>query len=201
VLFLNRATRKPASLGILPGSFNPLTRAHLALAEAALAVVDEVVLILPTTFPHKTFEGADFEQRTAMLAAVDRHPRLAAATSQGGLFLEIAEECRAAYGQDTALAFVCGRDAAERVVSWPYDDPGSVQRMLRAFELLVASREGRYQPPEHLRDRVRQLELPTAFSEISATEVRRRNRQGRAWEDLVPEAIVPLVRRIYRPLE
>jgi nicotinic acid mononucleotide adenylyltransferase len=174
----------------------------LALAEAALAVVEDVVLVLPATFPHKNFEGADFQQRSAMLAAaVDRHSRLAAATSQGGLFLEIAEECRAAYGHDTALTFVCGRDAAERVVSWPYDDPGSVQRMLRAFELLVASREGSYHPPEHLRGRVRQLDLPASFSAISATEVRRRIQQGHAWEELVPETIVPLVRRIYRPAE
>src|SRR5271166_5565513 len=110
--FLSRCREQPARLGILPGSFNPPTRAHLALAEAALAELDEVVLVLPRAFPHKDYDGASSVQRADMLRTlVDRRPRLAAAASVGGLFIEIAHECRAAYAPDVELAFVCGRDA------------------------------------------------------------------------------------------
>ena len=198
--FLNPAEGKPARLGILPGSFNPPTRAHCALAEAALTEVDQVVLVLPRTFPHKIYEGADFAQRADMLrVTVDRQSRLMAATSQGGLFLEIAAECRAVYGAAVELAFICGRDAAERVVNWPYDDPGTLGRMFDNFHLLVASRDGAYDPPAHVRHRIRPLPLASDLDSVSASEVRRRIRQGAPWEHLVPEAIVPIVRKIYRP--
>jgi len=96
-----------------------------------LAELDEVVLVLPRVFPHKNYAGASFAQRADMLhALVDRRPRLAAATTEGGLFIDIAEECRAAYGPNVQLAFVCGRDAAERIVGWDYGKPNAINKML-----------------------------------------------------------------------
>jgi nicotinate-nucleotide adenylyltransferase len=198
--FLSPCPDRPARLGILPGSFNPPTRAHLALAEAALAELDQVVLVLPRTFPHKNYDGASFTQRADMLRALlHGRPRLAAATSVGGLFIEIAQECRAAYGPNVALAFVCGRDAAERMVGWNYGKPNAINRMLEIFQLLVAFREGAYEPPQHLRQHIRPLALPADVNAISASDVRRRIREGAPWQHLVPDAIVPMVREIYRP--
>src|ERR1039458_7945743 len=67
-------------LGVLPGTFNPVTVAHLALAEAALTIVDEVVFVLPRQFPHKTYSGAAFEQRAELLEmALEGEPRFSAA--------------------------------------------------------------------------------------------------------------------------
>ena len=200
--FLSQCRDQPARLGILPGSFNPPTRAHLALAEAALGELDEVVLVLPRTFPHKNYDGASFTQRADMLRALlHGRPRLAAATSVGGLFIEIALECRAAYGPNVELAFVCGRDAAERMVGWDYGKPNFINRILEAFHLLVACREGAYEPPQHLRQHIHALPLPTGVNGISASDVRRRIRDGFPWQHLVPDAIVPMVREIYRPPE
>ncbi len=75
--FLTRIPTNPTRLGILPGSFNPPTQAHLALALAALANpqagLDEVVLVLPSAFPHKTFDGATFTQRAQMLRVLPLH--------------------------------------------------------------------------------------------------------------------------------
>jgi len=198
--FLSPCPDRPARLGILPGSFNPPTRAHLALAEAALVELDEVVLVLPRTFPHKNYDGASFAQRADMLrASLHGRPRLAAATSVGGLFIEIAQECRAAYGPNVALAFVCGRAAAERMVGWNYGKSNAINRMLEIFQLLVAFREGAYEPPQHLRQHIRPLALPADVNAISASDVRRRIREGAPWQHLVPDAIVPMVREIYRP--
>lgn len=198
--FLSRYRGEPKRLGILPGSFNPPTRAHLALAEAALAEVDEVVLVLPGAFPHKNFDGASFAQRAAMLRALpDCCPRLSAATSEGGLFVDIAQECRAAYGLGIQMSFVCGRDAAERIVNWDYGKPNAINQMLEIFQLLVAGRDGSYEPPAPLRRHIRSLPLAATFDGISASDVRRRIREGMDWQHLVPEAIVPIVRQIYRP--
>jgi nicotinate-nucleotide adenylyltransferase len=185
-------------LGILPGTFNPPTRAHLALARAALDQVDEVLFVLPRVFPHKHYDGASFEDRMEMLRAAIAHgPRFRAAATERGLFIEIARECRAAYG-DVSLSFICGRDAAERIVNWDYGEPAAFSAMLAVFDLLVASRGGEYDPPETYAARIRPLVLDAGYDDISATEVRNRIARGESWEDLVPASIVPLVRRIYR---
>ena len=189
--FFRRSADKPCRLGVLPGSFNPVTVAHLALAEAALSVVDEVVFVLPRQFPHKTYTGASF----AAAGGAAGHwpwraqPRFSAAASERGLFVEIAEECREAYGADVRLSFLCGRDAAERIANWDYGRPGAFAEMLRQFDLLVAARSGEYCPPEDVLSSFGRLELNGAFDHVSASEVRSRIANGEPWEHLVPAAV------------
>src|ERR1035438_8807507 len=99
--------------------------------------------------PTRTTMVRVLPKRVEMLGAVlDGRARLAAAASVGGLFIEIAHECRAAYGPSTALTFVCGRDAAERIVGWDYGNQNAISNILETFQLLVACREGAYEPPE-----------------------------------------------------
>jgi nicotinate-nucleotide adenylyltransferase len=197
--FFRRALASPRRLGILPGTFNPPTRAHLALARAAEGQVDEVLFVLPREFPHKAYEGASFEQRIEMLQlAVAGEPHFSIASTDRGLFIDIARECQDAYG-DADLSFLCGRDAAERIVNWDYGAPGAFEAMLDAFDLRVASRGGHYQPPVKLMHRIHALSIGADYDEVSATDVRERITRGEAWEHLVPETIIPLVRRIYRP--
>lgn len=195
---IRRAEGTPARLGVLPGAFNPPTRAHIALARSALAHLDEVLFVIPHAFPHKVYEGASFEQRIEMLLrAVDDEPAFSVGASAGGLFIEIARECRAVYGPGVKLWFLCGADAAERIVNWDYGPSGPIDDQLREYGLMVAPRKTPYVPPERLRARVRSLALDAVYNELSATEVRARIHEGRPWEHLVPEAVVPMVRAIY----
>lgn len=197
IRFFRRAAGEPQKLGILAGTFNPPTRAHLAMARAALDVVDEVVFVLPRVFPHKPYEGASFEERVRMLElALADESRCSIASSDQGLFIDIARECREAYGPRTQLYFVCGKDAAERVVNWDYGRPGAIAEQLREFQLLVFPREGAYEPPAELRDRIHVLPL-VGCQDVSATRVREAIRRKGPWEELVPAAIVALVREIY----
>jgi nicotinic acid mononucleotide adenylyltransferase len=136
----------PAKLAILAGAFNPPTRAHLGVADAALAVVDEVLFALPRAFPHKEYKDREFETRLEWLrAALAGYPRFSLAVTEGGLFIEIAREARAVYGTSTELFLLCGRDVAERIVGWDYGEGDGIQKQLEAFELLVASRGGVYE--------------------------------------------------------
>ena len=152
--FFLRAQAEAQRLGILPGAFHPPTRAHMALARAALTVVDEVLFVLPRELPHKRYERVGFEDRIRMLkAAAADEPRFSIGATEGGLFIEIARECWVAYGGNTRLAIICGRDAAERIVEWDYGASGVIGEMLKEFELLVASRGGVYVPPPELRSR------------------------------------------------
>jgi nicotinate (nicotinamide) nucleotide adenylyltransferase len=198
--FLRRAPGQAARIGILPGAFNPPTVAHLALAHSALAHADETLFVLPREFPHKPFAGAPFEARIEMLlAATAGTPRFSVAVSEAGLFRDIAGECREAYGEGARFSFLCGRDAAERILNWDYDGDASVAEMLREFDLLVAARRGELEAPLHLRHAIEQLHLSGDLDLVSSTEVRERIARGEPWEDLVPESVRKLVVEIYRP--
>ena len=198
VEFFRRPANKPFRLGVFPGSFNPVTVAHLALAEAALTVVDEVLFVLPRQFPHKAYSGASFEQRVELLdAALHGNPRFSVAACNGGLFAEIAAECREAYGADVRLSFLCGRDAAERIADWDYGRPGAFLEMLKQFDLLVAARSGDYCPPQSLLSSFTRLELNGDFDHVSASDVRARIGKSESWEHLVPAATRRLVSEVY----
>lgn len=183
-------------IAILAGSFNPPTVAHLAIAEAALQMVDHVLLVLPRTLPHKHYDGVSFDQRLSMLRIVaDRRMGMTTAVSDCGLYFEIAEEAQELF-PSAELHLLCGRDAAERIVGWNYGEAGVVHRMLQQFRLLVAPREGAYQPPQDLEHAVRHLRN-VQFDECSATLVRERIRAGESWRELVPDEIADLVRQWY----
>src|SRR5260370_28574256 len=115
--FYFRATGTPAKLAILPGAFNPPTRAHLAMAEAALSEMDEILFVLPRAFPHKEYSGAAFNTRVEWLrAALAGNPRFSLAAADRGLFIDIAREAAADYGGALGLFFFFGPRAAGRVV-------------------------------------------------------------------------------------
>jgi nicotinate-nucleotide adenylyltransferase len=198
MVFRRRAPGRPSRLGILPGTFNPITVAHLGLALAARRHCDEILFVLPRVFPHKSYSGASLQQRVELIEAVlAEQTEFSLAISNAGLFVEIAEECRNAYGPDVRLSFLCGRDAAERIAGWDYGDSGAFAEMLRRFDLLIARRHGEYTPPAELSAGMERLELPPELEPVSATEVRRRLAHGQTWEHLVPPAIRGRVREIY----
>jgi nicotinic acid mononucleotide adenylyltransferase len=182
------------SIAVLAGAFNPLTRAHLALVDAGLRVTDEAICVVPRAYPHKSFDGAGFEDRLEMLQRAKSGYEVA--VTEGGLLIDIARELRRAR-PEAEIHFLCGRDAAERVLNWDYGTPGAVETMLDEFGLLVAARQGEFSAPAHLRSRIRPLPIAAEFDDHSSSEVRRRIAASEAWEHLVPESIVDLVGQIY----
>jgi nicotinate (nicotinamide) nucleotide adenylyltransferase len=193
--FCQRAAGLPTTLGVFPGTFNPVTVAHVALAHAALRLVDEVVFILPRALPHKTWSGASFDDRLSLLlTALAGEDRISIASSVQGLFVEIAAECRAAYRPDIRMSFLCGADAAQRIATWDYGDPAAFTRMMEEFDLLVAERGLEFDAPHRL------LDVGSGYTHVSASEVRQRILRGEPWEHLVPAATREQVRRIYSPI-
>jgi nicotinic acid mononucleotide adenylyltransferase len=185
-------------MGLLPGAWNPPTVAHLGIARAALEWADEVVLVLPRTFPHKGFEGASFENRIDMLCEVAASEQgLSVASSDGGLYLEIAEEAAEALQPQTEIGLVCGRDAAERIAMWDYGMPGVFESMIARYPLLVAGRAGKYVPAPGHSHRIVTLPVAGSFDEVSSSEIRRRIRAGERWQHLVPKTIVSRVAELY----
>jgi nicotinate-nucleotide adenylyltransferase len=196
--FLHRAGTDPHSVAVFPGAWNPPTVAHLEIARAARMQADEVIWVLPRKFPHKGFEGAGFEARARMLKAlVESEPGFSAALSEGGLYAEIAEETREFFREDTGIALVCGRDAAERIATWDYGVPGVFDELLRRHRLWVAARQGEYEPPGRHCERIVRLPMEPYWDEVSSSEVRRRMAGGEDWRKLVPAAIAAMVQDIF----
>lgn len=185
-------------MGILPAAFNPVTVAHLEIARAARRqyALDEVLFLLPMVFPHKEYTGAGLEQRIEMLrAALAQEPQFFIGSTDRGLFIEIARECRPVYGPLAELFFLCGRDAAERIAGWDYAGELSFGQQLQQYQMLVAPRSGPYVPPAEWVERIHPLELPEDLEAVSSAAVREAIAAGAAWEFLVPEAVAELIRR------
>jgi nicotinate-nucleotide adenylyltransferase len=198
--FLRRAVLNSTRIGVLSGAFHPPTRAHIGLALSALDAneTDEVVFVMPSSLPHKLYERVLLEDRIQLLLeAIGAEPRFSVALTDGGLFLEIARECRVHY-PCAALRFLCGRDTAERIVNWSYRDLPPIHQQLKEYELLVAPRQGIFEPPEHLRASVAHLPVEPEYDEVSSTEVRQRIATGEPWTHLVPSRIVERVKELYR---
>lgn len=196
--FLHRASGQSQRLAIFPGAWNPPTVAHVAVARAALEWADEVIFVLPKSFPHKSFEGASFEQRQEMLRSLARTcEAFSAAVSETNLHIEMAREASESCGADSEIGVICGRDAVERIAGWDYGRPGVFEEMLEKYPLLVAARRGEYTPPAHLSNRIISLNLEKTFDDVSSSEVRRRLEANEAWQHLVPAALLPEVSVIY----
>jgi len=191
--------RSKPRLGVLSGTFNPPTRAHLALAEqAALALLlDEVLFVLPEIPPHKRQLEASLEQRAEMLVlAVGAYPNFSAAITTHGLFLDIHRAIAPLYPAQTQVFFLAGRDAAERILlRWPYTDPQqALADMFARFEFVVAQRGGpfvvpRDSPAASYAEKIHFLTLPAEYEACSGTLARERVSRDQPAEDVVPTEV------------
>jgi nicotinate-nucleotide adenylyltransferase len=196
-------------LGILSAAFNPLTRAHVALAQSAYDhyQLHEVLFVLPITQPHKLIHDAPLEARLRMIdLAVQGHPAFSIGMCTHGLFVDICRAATVAYPPQTHLWFISGRYAAERILTWPYPDPAkALGEFFAQAELLVADREGAFVLPDTstVRDyagHVHHLPLPAEYSHVSATEIRTRLAKGEEVGELVPPPVLSYIRgqHLYR---
>jgi len=191
-------------LGVLGGGYNPITRAHLLLARGAVEQFNlhEVIFVLSKILPHKPLFGASIEQRLEMMRlGIADAPYISLGFCTHGLFLDICTALKNVYPQDTELYFITGRDAAERLLSWPYSDPAqAMEQMFDAFQLLVCSRHGKLTLPENpmiqkYSCRIHTLRLPENLDHISSTRVRQRIGAGQPVKELVPAAVADFIRK------
>ncbi len=195
-------------LGILGGAYNPITHAHLALADTVVNTlnIDEVLFCLPQVPPHKTIFGASLDQRLDMMQlAISHTPYASAGLSTHGLFIDIYQAACEIYPASTEVFFLTGRDAAERILTWDYEDTEAVlQDMFAAFQFIVCDRDGVFEIPDDPRltpyhDRIHRCAVPLNVDHISSTTVRERLQQGLAIDDLVPAAVADYIQthRLY----
>lgn len=189
-------------LGVLGGAYNPITRAHLLLARYSReqCKLDEIIFVLPKILPNKPLVGAPVEQRLEMMRlGISGISYISLGVCSHGLFLDICKGLQQIYPQEPEIFFITGRDAAERILTWPYDDPAAaLARMFADFQLLVFQRKGSLDLPENplVQDhanRIHTLEMKENLDHISSTKVRQRIRNGQPIKGLVPAEVAAYI--------
>ncbi len=182
-----------ARIGVLGGSFDPVTRAHITIVEAAAdgLCLDRVLLIPVAQQPFKP-EGprAGPADRVAMLElAVRNHPRLSVdrrEIERGGpsYTIDTVEDLSRDFHGDE-LFFLVGADAAREFSSWR--DAARIGEFVRVVALTRAGEA----PPDspHI---PQTITVPSL--DISASGVREAVGRGRRFEDLVPPRVAEYIR-------
>ena len=163
-------------VGVFPGSFDPLTTAHLAIADAAIVAcrLDRLDLMISRAALAKEPGGhAPIEARVAAIerAAVDR-PALRAVTTDYQLIADLAD------GYDVC---VLGADKWHQLHDVEFYDGSVAARdaaLARLPMLAVAPRHGVRAPVPH--ERLVILPVDAAFHGISSTSVRAGREEWRA---------------------
>jgi len=163
---------------------------------------------LPITQPHKLIHDAPIEARLQMMnLAVQDTTAISIGLCTHGLFIDICRAVALAYPPQTRLWFISGRDAAERILTWPYADPvAALSTLFAQAELLVADREGVFTLPDiaPVREQaahIHHLPLAGEISHISATEIRTRLAKGEEVDELMPWPVLHYIQehRLYQP--
>lgn len=200
---------KAERVGVLAGSFNPPTLAHLALAESARAIAHlDVVLwvISRVTVDKEQVTRAPLPARLAALSAlVAPRAHEAVASINRGLYAEQAVALHAALPQLRELCFIVGFDKIVQIVDPRYypDRTAALDLLFAQAELLVAPRDDEgaadlamlFARPENQpwAACVQFVPLAPHWRTLSSSAVRQDIEAGRPITDLVPPETLALV--------
>lgn len=189
-------------VGMLCGSFNPLTLAHTELAERAreTARLDLVFFTLATvTIDKERVTGLSLEDRLVLLSLyAQQHTGTGVALVNRGLYFEQAQAFRSALGEHVELSFVVGMDKLLQILDPKYyQDRDAALRQLFALTSLIVANRGALERAEFnrlldrpenrpYRFRIQFCPLSETVADLSATEVRERLARGRSVENWVP---------------
>jgi nicotinic acid mononucleotide adenylyltransferase len=206
------APGSPERVGLVSGSFDPMTLAHAALADA-LGGAAELVLFLysPGTLPKEPGPGGDPgpplldpKDRVASLLAYCRsRPGLGVALCSHGLYADQAEAARRAFpGAD--IVFGVGSDKVLQLLdpAWYRDRDAALDELFSAARVAYAVREGEEERvAEALEEanrwagRMEPLALPRDVAGLSSRRVREEVVRGRDVAGLVPPEVLPFIER------
>jgi nicotinic acid mononucleotide adenylyltransferase len=201
---LRPLTQAPATIAVLPGSFNPLTRGHEALITAARREgVGAALLVLPVRAIDKegVARAALVDRALVLMQWAAGHGGAGVALVNRGLYLEQAALLAAQY-PSSAITFLVGYDKVEQIFDPRYytDRDAALEALFGLAALRVAPRQGRgqdaldtlLQREENRRfaAHVTPLKLEADVDALSSTTVREAARAGdpdrAACERLVP---------------
>jgi len=190
------------SLALYGGSFNPIHIGHLIVARAVgeHLQISRLILIPCATPPHKRIDQlADAAERLEMVRqAVADEPLFEVSdielNRRGPSYtLLTVEAFRESIGPDTPLYWIIGADTLPELHTWY-----RVEELVEACSMITVARPGYAEPDlaplsklltsaqiQRLRDNI----LTTPWIDVSATDIRKRLREGRSIRYLVPDEV------------
>lgn len=188
-------------VGLLGGTFNPVHRGHLLMAQAAQRYLGlHKVLFIPAHLPpHKRMEGnATAEDRARMVElALQGHPRLELSRVEldrppPSYTVDTARLLRKQYPEVKEWFFLVGSDTARQLPSWK-----EIAKLRRMVRFAVIPRPGDPLAPYPVAGVIR---LPVTTAPVSSSLIRQRVRQGLEIRQMVPEGVARAIeeRGLYR---
>jgi nicotinate-nucleotide adenylyltransferase len=185
-------------LGVLGGTFDPIHHGHLVAAQEAFYQLglDQVLFVPAGMPPHKPagpITPARHRLRMIELAIGDRPcfalSRVDVDRPGPHYSADTLQLLKDEWGIDTTLFFIEGSDSLAEILSW--HEP---QRIAELAELTVVERPGAEPDLDRLeqhlpalKGRMHRVQMP--LLDISSTDLRRRVREGRPIDYLVPDAV------------
>lgn len=197
-----------SALGLVPGSFDPMTIAHAGLVEALAA--DAVLLVCsPATLAKESGPGgtpsepllAPTQRVASLLAYARRRPAVGVALCSHGLYADQAVAAADAF-PGMRLVFGMGSDKVLQLFdpAWYEDRDAALERLFSLAEVRYAVRrgdEGRLAAALAEEPRwagsLRALKLPPGAAGVSSRSVREGLRRGADVTPLVPEEVRPFL--------
>lgn len=196
------------TIGLVPGSFDPMTIAHAALVEA-LATDNVLLVYSPATLAKEAGPGGvpsevllEPGERVASLLAYARgRPAVGVALCSHGLYADQAVAVGAAF-PGARLVFGMGSDKVLQLLdpAWYEDRQEALERLFSIADVAYALRRGdgeRVAAALAAEPRwaggLRALELPPKVAAVSSRTVREAVRRGADVRRLVPEGVRPFL--------
>ena len=219
IILLRKASQgiqgRGGHLGIFPASFNPPTKAHLALIKEAMRRVafNEILVLLDLQAMDKKPVGAAWEDRLKMLDLLfGDDPKFSLGAANRGRFIDKLKPLRKVYPPDVMFTFIVGFDTLARVMDLNYyrNRERSLSELFKTCRFLVANRGEHEQKSFEVffRQRGNQefekyvsfFAVPKKLSSVSSTLVRGRMARGEPVNDLVPTTVRLFIERerLYR---
>jgi nicotinate-nucleotide adenylyltransferase len=215
-VWTSRARPEPVAapgplIGVFGGTFDPFHRGHRAICEAALKVLDRLLVVVSARPPHKSPDGAGgggpertpFHHRVAMARlGVEGLPRTEVLEIENrrdgpSYTVDTLEVLSKTFPPRTRFRLLLGADSFQDFPLWH-----EWERILDRAELLLVARPG-YDleaPPEFEGRNTPFHRLEVTPVDVSSSELRRRIAAGEGVGDLVSPAVMAYVRdhRLYR---
>ena len=193
------------SAGLVAGSFDPMTVAHAALAEA-LGTDLTLLVWSPATLPKAAGPGGPpsppllqpEDVLASLLAWCEPRRWARVAVCSHGLLVDQVEAAAASF-PGARLVVGLGSDKVFQLLDprWYEDREGVLGRLFDRSEVAAAPRAGQDMESVVRRtpwsDRIRTVRLPAALAEISSRAVREAVRRGEEVSGFVPPEILPFV--------
>jgi len=192
-------------IGVLGGTFDPIHKGHLAIAEAAMKRLglDEVYFVPSARTPLKesdTILAAEHRVKMVRLA-IAGYPYFKLSTIEidrpgPSYTVDTIAQLRDSLGADNELYFIIGLDSLVQLPRWR-----EVARIIQMCQLVAVPRPGYSLPDKDSLEAVipgisqRLIILDEPKMDISATEIRQLAKRGESISHLVPEAVAEYIKK------